>query len=245
MNHTLCFNPPVIAHRGASGYAPENTFLAFVKAVELGIKWVEFDVMPAACGEPIIFHDDELVRTTGHQGSVVDYPYSYLQTLDAGSWFHSRFSGERIPTLQDMLVYLHEVRMNANIEIKTQPEHEEQLVLRILEVMAPYWKSGQTYLFSSFSISALKLLRQHAPTCLIGLLLDTWRDDWRQVADELQCVSINVNADIMTPDRVQAIKATNRAVLCYTVNSMERAEALFHWGVDAVFSDMPDKIVRR
>ena len=91
----LQFLPPVIAHRGASAYAPENTLAAFVKAAQLGIRWIECDVMQAACGEVIIFHDETLERTTNGKGDVDRYPYSYLQSLDAGSWFDPIFSGEK------------------------------------------------------------------------------------------------------------------------------------------------------
>ena len=119
----LSFNPPVIAHRGASVYAPENTLAAFTKAAQLNIKWVEFDVMQAACGEPIIFHDETLDRTTNAKGDVSQQPYAYLQTLDAGTWFHPRFAGERIPTLKQVLQFLRDTKIAANIEIKALPKN--------------------------------------------------------------------------------------------------------------------------
>ena len=98
---SLLFDPPVIEHRGVSSYAPENTMSAFTRAVQLGIQWVEFDVMLAACGTPIIIHDESLDRTTNGHGNVGDYSYSYLRTLDAGSWFSPSYSGERIPSLEE------------------------------------------------------------------------------------------------------------------------------------------------
>lgn len=243
MKGLLNFNPPVIAHRGASAYAPENTFAAFAKAVELGIKWVEFDVMSTACGEPIIFHDDELQRTTRQQGRVIDFPYHYLQMLDAGAWFDPRFSGERIPRLADLLVFLAESKMNMNIEIKAAPSCEDALIKHVLQEMTTYWSSGQTFLFSSFSLTALQRLRELAPTCLLGLLMDEWRADWVSIANDLDCVAINTNAAIMTASRVHEIKMTGRAVLCYTVNDPKQAQELFAWGVDAVFSDVPDRVI--
>ena len=114
----LTFSPPFIAHRGACRLAPENTLSAFVKAAQLGVKWVELDVMQAACGEVVVFHDETLERTTGAKGKVSDYPYTYLQTLDAGSWFNPRFSGEHIPTLVEVMEFLSSMHMNANIELK-------------------------------------------------------------------------------------------------------------------------------
>ncbi|RDI48827.1 glycerophosphoryl diester phosphodiesterase [Aquicella lusitana] len=244
MTTSLEFYPPVIAHRGASAYAPENTLAAFIKAAQLGIKWVEFDVMQAASGEPIIFHDDLLDRTTDGKGEVSHYSYTYLQTLDAGRWFDSRFSGERIPTLLQTIKFLQEAKLSANVEIKAQSGHEEKLVIRVLDELAPYLHAAQpAILFSSFSLDALHFLRQHSPHCLMGLLLHEWEPDWQYVCTSLQCISVHVNHEIMTREAAQKIKSMDKILLCYTVNDPARAAELYSWGVDAVFSDIPDRIV--
>lgn len=243
---TLIFNPPVIAHRGASFYAPENTFAAFTKAVQLGIKWIEFDVMQAACGEPIIFHDETLDRTTNGQGDVNTHPYAYLQTLDAGVWFHPIFSGERIPTLKQILPFIRETHIGANIEIKGLPGQEETLVPRILHEVRQFFSLSDPHiLFSSFSLKELHCLRKHAPDCNIGLLLHEWEPHWQDHSNALQCVSIHVNHEIMTAQAAHMIKQMNKSLLCYTVNTPERATELYSWGVDAVFSDAPDKIASK
>src|SRR5438445_1086012 len=116
----------LIAHRGASALAPENTLAAFRKAGEIGAKWVEFDVMLAADGEAVVIHDDTLDRTTNAKGNVCDYPYSYLQTLDAGSWFNPQFSHEKIPTLAEVIGVLRHCKLAANIEIKPSVGKEEE-----------------------------------------------------------------------------------------------------------------------
>src|SRR3990167_7450135 len=112
------FLPPVIAHRGASAYAPENTLAAFRKAHDLGIQWIEFDVMLSADHVPIIFHDNLLDRTTNGRGEVGDFSFKALHELDAGAWFNPKFSGEHIPSLQDTVAFLRQTGMAANIEIK-------------------------------------------------------------------------------------------------------------------------------
>jgi glycerophosphoryl diester phosphodiesterase len=242
---SLNFQPPVIAHRGASAYAPENTLIAFTKAALLGIKWIEFDVMQAACGEPIIFHDETLERTTNGKGAVDRFDYANLRNLDAGSWFNPIFAGERIPNLMQTLEFLKNASMCANVEIKSLPGADEPLVKCVLNQMRDYLKTaGASILFSSFSIDSLKFLRQYSADCLIGFLMHDWLPEWEDICKEYQCVSMNVNEEIMTPERAQAIKATGRKLLCYTVNDPLRAKELYSWGVDAVFSDAPDKIVR-
>lgn len=242
--YPLIFQPPVIAHRGASAYAPENTMAAFTKAAVLGMKWVEFDVMQAACGEVIIMHDDLLERTTNASGDVIAYPYAFLRTLDAGAWFHHQFASEPIPTLEQACDFFQQVGMNANIEIKVLPGLEEQCVLAVLAILEntfPTWR--ERILFSSFSVDALIFLRQYAPDANLGLLLHEWCDDWEKIANDLSCVSIHVFEEIMTMQMAQQIKKLNKQLLCYTVNSPARAKTLYSWGVDAVFSDNPDQIV--
>ncbi len=237
------FNPPVIAHRGASAYAPENTMIAFVKAAQLGIKWIEFDVMQAACGEPIIFHDDLLDRTTNRRGDVNHYPYVDLRSLDAGSWFDTRFAGEKIPALKEVMEFLQTYKMFANVEIKSLTGKEAPLVKRVLAEMVAYPEMQNNILYSSFSVDALYLLRKNSPNCSLGLLLHEWEPSWEKICAELNCVSVHVNHEIMTLHAAEKIKSLGKKLLCYTVNDLARALELYSWGVDAVFSDVPDKIV--
>lgn len=241
---TLHFNPPVIGHRGACAYAPENTIAAFTKAAQLGIKWVEFDVMQAQDGETIIFHDELLDRTSNGHGAIHEFPYSYLYSLDAGAWFHAAYAGERIPTLRAVIEFLQNANMSANVEIKALPGCEEQIVKRILQDLQPYLsKKNFQFLFSSFSTIALNYLRQYSPECQIGLLLHEWEPNWQTLCQSLNCASVHVNQEIMSAGAAQEIKKMNKALLCYTVNNPMRAKELYSWGVDAVFSDVPDKIV--
>lgn len=240
-SHSLDFIPPVIAHRGASAYAPENTMIAFTKAFQLGVKWIEFDVMLAACHTPIIFHDETLDRTTNGRGLLHLYSYHYLQSLDAGSWFHPIYAGERIPSLETIITFLNQTKMNANVELKPFPGQEKQLVDAVLKLMTPYLKSN--LLFSSFSFETLVYLRNLAPDVNIGLLLHEWESGWETMCDSLQCASVHINEEIITDQKVKQIKAMGKKVLCYTVNDPHRAKQLFSYGVDAVFSDMPLAVI--
>lgn len=242
---SIQFDPPVIAHRGASAYAPENTMSAFTRAMQLGINWVEFDVMLASCSTPIIFHDETLERTTNGAGYVGDYPYAYLRTLDAGSWFAPAYSCERIPSLEQVAQFLFHSNLNANVEIKPLPGQDEATVINAIKVLEPYFPQlKERILFSSFSLQSLKTLREQMPDCTLGLLIHEWDFDWETVALSLDCASIHIYEDILTQDIADKIKRMGKALLCYTVNDTDRAEELYSWGVDAVFSDCPDKIAR-
>ncbi|MBV8802301.1 MAG: glycerophosphodiester phosphodiesterase [Gammaproteobacteria bacterium] len=236
--------PRVIAHRGANRFAPENTLSAFLKAKQLGFNWVEFDVMLSADHELVVIHDEELMRTTNGNGQVIDYPYSFLKELDAGSWFHSQFAAERISSLQIVLDFLYEHNLSANIEIKALQNCNELVVIKVLDILQR--NSGRFIsqpLISSFSHEVLQIIRKNAPNYLLGFLMHEWISNWEMICDELQCVTVNVNHRILNQKRIQAIKITNRQVLAYTVNHTKRAEQLFAWGVDAIFSDCPKEII--
>lgn len=239
------FNRTVIAHRGASAYAPENTLDAFNQAHLLGAPWVEFDVMLAACGTPVVFHDDTLLRTTGQPGVVDDYPYSVLATFEAGSWFSPFATGARIPTLETVLGFMKDSGMSANVEIKPLPRQSEATVKAALAVVDRVFPQGnEGFIFSSFCVSSLRHLRALRPGARLGLLMHEVLPDWEALVAELQPVSLHFNKDILTPHLLQQAKRLKKAVLVYTVNDRVEAEGLFASGVDAVFSDYPDLLSR-
>lgn len=168
---TLIFDPPVIAHRGASGDAPENTMVAFTRALQQGIAWIECDVMLAAGGTPIIFHDEMLDRTTSSKGGVGEYPYAWLSSVDAGAWFNSAFAGERIPSLRQLAEFLQDTGLSANIEIKPLPGQDAETVIAALQVLAEYFPAlGPSLLFSSFFCSVLTVFKTICAALLSGFV---------------------------------------------------------------------------
>ena len=236
------FKPPLLAHRGASAYAPENTLAAFRKAFDLGARWLEFDVMLAACGELVVFHDESLDRTTNGSGLLQDYPYSYLKKLDAGSWFDKQFAGEPIPSLKEVLEFVRKNQLFANIEIKALPGKEKETVTSILSLIAAYPEISNL-LLSSFSMKVLQALRLQSSTCRLGLLMDQIDPAWPMIAREIQGSSLHLNQNGLNPSVIKTLKATELPLLAYTVNDPKRAVELFSWGVDAVFTDCPDIII--
>ncbi|MBA2657142.1 MAG: glycerophosphodiester phosphodiesterase [Tatlockia sp.] len=231
----------VIGHRGAAAYAPENTIASFDKALSLGCKYLEFDVMLSADGEPFVFHDELLKRTTNGQGEFGKVSTEYLQNLDAGKWFSKRFLGEKIPHLREALQWLTFSNSQANIEIKPYPGTSQETTLAVLAHINRYWPPKKELpLISSFDYSALLLCRTLSPEMPIGLLLHEWDKDWLIKAQELQCFSLHFHKRALNSQRVKQVKEQGYAVLVYTVNRRRLANKLFNWGVDAVFSDYPD-----
>jgi len=233
----------VIAHRGASGSAPENTVIAMRKAQELGATWVEFDVMLAGCGKVIVMHDDNLERTSGLNRLVVDTTFEEMQQLDVGSWFSPQFKGEKIPSFRQLIGYLKDLSMEINIEIKPVVGKEHETVDRLLEVLFEVWPiESRPPLLSSQDIEVLRSLRKQAPQLDVSCVIHSWHEHWRDWVEEVRCVAASVFYEIITPQMLQQLKEVVPLAFAYTVNDPGLAEKLYAWGVDAVFTDHPELI---
>ena len=192
-------------------------------------------------GEAFIFHDENLKRTTNGRGEFGLMSTEYIRSLDAGGWFSKQFRGEKIPSLEEAINWLTTSEMQANIEIKPYPGQTEQTTIAVLTQINRCWPQDKKLpLISSFDHEALKICRSFAPEIPIGLLLDKWQDNWLQLAKELDCFSVHLSKRAATAARVSTIKQHGYVVIVYTINRKRKAEKLFEWGVDAVFSDYPD-----
>jgi glycerophosphoryl diester phosphodiesterase len=232
--------PKIIAHRGASDYAPENTLASLQKAAELGADWIEFDVMLTEDGEAIVFHDETLDRTTNGSGLVAETTYPQISTLDAGSWFSPAFAEEKVPTFIAYLYYAAKLGLGINVEIKPTPGQAQKTAEKVVEILEHHWPdTALPPLVSSFSIVALTTVRALDKQLQLGLLLDEWFDGWKETAARLNCVSVNVDQALLNAEKVQEIKSCVPYALAYTVNDEKRALELFAMGVDAVFSNAP------
>src|SRR6476661_5933958 len=160
-------SPPeiaIIAHRGASGHAPEHTFAAYDRAVDMGADYLEQDLQMTADGELVVLHDETLDRTTDASGPVAERTLDQLRGLDAGSWFDPRFAGERIPTLDAVLTrYGHDQRYY--IETKAPGDGMEERLVELLRrhgLIEPAHEHWQV-LIQSFSEPSLRLMRELEP----------------------------------------------------------------------------------
>jgi len=238
--------PPLIAHRGASRMAPENTLAAFRMAKVSGAKWVEFDVMLSADDEPMVFHDETLERTTFEIGKFSAYPRVHLAELDAGSWFDPVFRNEKITHLVQVLDLLHHYQLGANIEIKPVKGHEAKTAEIVLQtVLAARKRYILPVFFSSFSIATLHALRALSSSAPIALLLDKLHDGWQLLFEQLRCISLNVSDSLLTEETMANLKSFGHKIFVWTVNDPLRAIQLFDWGVDAIFSDSPEIMLSR
>lgn len=231
----------IIGHRGAAAYAPENTLASFDKALALGCRFVEFDVMLSADGEPFVIHDESLKRTTNGSGEVGLVTAEYLKTLDAGSWFSKRYRGEKLPHFREVIQWLVFANVHANVEIKPYPGKSEETSVAVLRHINRYWPQNKPLpLVSSFDYDALTLCRTLAPEMPLGFLMHEWDKNWLKKAGDLQAYSVHCNRKILTQARVNQIRDEGFKLFAYTVNRKREAKKLLEWGLDALFSDYPD-----
>lgn len=234
--------PRVIAHRGASAAAPENTLAAFRRAREEGARWIECDVKLTADGRPVVLHDDTLDRTTDGAGPVADAPLEVIGALDAGGWFAESFRGEPVPTLEEMLDLLADLGLGANIEIKPCPGRERETAEVVARVVAAQGRDVPV-LFSSFSRESLAAAREAAPAIPRGLLVEGLPEDWRPAAESLDVVALHVDHGPLQADQVAAMHAAGYRVLAWTVNGEAEARRLTEWGVNTVITDVPQRML--
>ncbi len=236
--------PKVIGHRGACAYAPENTLASFRKAAEQGARWVEFDVRLTRDGDLVLMHDDTLKRTTNGTGRVIDHDGASLTKLDAGSWFGAAFAGERVPTLAECIALLADLKLGADIEIKTAPAATPATAAALARILDAHWpQAAPPPLISSFEVSALEAMKALAPQWPRGVLVQKLEGEWRRLLDRLDAATFILDHRPLSEESVAAALQGGRPVLCYTVNDPSRARDLFDWGVSGVFTDRPDAIL--
>lgn len=241
--------PKYLAHRGGGKLAPENTIAALQCGLDYGFKAVEFDVMLARDGVPVVMHDPHLGRTVAGSGNVFDYDAAELIRLDAGGWFGARFQGEPVPLFTQYVDFCRQHGIWMNIEIKPAPGSEAEtgtVVARLVRAMfgPEIGQDDPTVLplFSSFSAEALAAARAAAPDVPRALLLDRLEAGWQAQGRELGAVAIHTNQKYLTADLAQQVKAAGFGLFCYTVNNPARARQIMGWGVDALCTDRIDLI---
>ncbi len=237
--------PKVIGHRGAKAYAPENTLASIETAASLGVEWVELDVKLTRDGVPVIFHDEELDRTTNGTGLIAQTNYEELRDLDAGSWFGDSFASSRIPTLEEALDVILKHNLGLNLEIKPCAGREKETAEVALDHLSQMWDEPEKILISSFQHVSLETALDLAPDYARGLLIggEEMPENWKELAEYLDASTINLGSKLVTRAVADEVMDMELPLLVYTVNDPMQARSLQKLGVDAFFSDNPDVIL--
>ncbi|WP_419903062.1 glycerophosphodiester phosphodiesterase [Kiloniella sp.] len=237
--------PKVQAHRGAKGVRPENTMASLREALAQGASWTEFDVKLSKDGIPVLYHDQDLKRTSGLDGLVKDYTFDELQAFEAGAWFDESYKGEKIPSLEEVLQFHIDNGLHANIELKPSDGEERETTRAVVDLLARIWpKDLAKPLFSSFKRESLEVARDIAPDYPRGLLLYDDLSDWQIHAKNLRCSTIHLWHKMFTPELIAEFKSEGYGIATYTVNEAEIAINLVEMGVDSIITDYPDSIIQ-
>ncbi len=226
----------VTAHRGASGWAPENTLAAFAKAIEQGSDYSELDVRLSKDGVVVLSHDDSLRRTTGQPGAVRDYTVEELKAFDAGSWFGPEFTGEKMPTLQEVM-RLVKGKMKLNIEVKIT--REEPLVAeKVIEIIRQE-KFDKECMITSFDQATVEKVIELAPDLPAGLIFsETTKAD--VFAGPWPILSVRFSA--VNKEFVANARKAGKQIHVWTVNDEQKMRDLLALGVDGIITNYPDRL---
>ncbi len=233
----------VIAHRGLSSEAPENTLAAIITAANRGLEWIEVDVKMTADRQLILCHDETLQRTTNGSGKISESNWEELSKLDAGSWFSPKFKTETLAELKIALEHCLKLNLSVNLELKPLSNQIKPFVKTLVPIILRFQKQGVNLLISSFNKDIIKQIYNTTNTIQLGYLIDD-NDDQEAIQNffnEIDPVSIHLPKLRATKEFITEMKKYNKPLLVYTINSSEEAKALFESGVDAVFSDYPLK----
>ena len=234
----------VIAHRGASAYAPENTHSAFRMAIDLKAEMIELDVSLSKDGVPVVIHDDTINRTTKGKGQVMDYTLAELKEFETGSWFGAEFAGEPFPTLEEVLTYTKD-RIAVNIEIKTEAvtgQAEGGIIQKSLEIVEKAGVQRQV-IFSSFDYRALVQLEQLDPDIPKAILYEKSQSGQKlpsELVKEFKVDAFNCSHRQLSEEWVNDLNENGIPFLVYTVNDEKRMREVIEMGAAGIFSDKPD-----
>ena len=229
-----------IAHRGASGYAPENTFAAFRRAIALGAGFIETDLQLSRDARLVAIHDATVNRTTNGQGAVHDMTLAELRRLDAGSWFGSEFAGERIPTIEEILEFANKHDVVFYLEMKPSGSWGGEHAL--ISALRESREIARTVVIS-FDAAILAAVRKIEPTLMTGLLFDGHIPNPLDKAIEIGARQLAVRGDLVTPRLLKEARGHDLQVVCWTVNHPGHMRLLVQAGVDGIISDYPDRLL--
>lgn len=241
----------VIAHRGASQEAPENTIAAFELAIQQGADMIELDVRLSRDQELVVFHDRSLKRITGQKGWVKHYTLAELRQLDAGAWMAPHFKGEKIPFLAEVLERCCQ-RIMLNIEIKGDAvDQAEPLLEKKLLQLLRHYQMREQVLISSFLPLPLKRLKALDPGVSTALLYGTsvasslrprLPSDGLEAFDcllDVRADALNLQAALVTEQVAERCRAVGIRLFPFTVDSPMRQKKLLYLGVQGIITNRP------
>ncbi len=242
-------NVKIISHRGANRYAPQNTLPAFEKAVQLGADGFETDVHLTKDGVPVICHNYTINETSNGMGTVASYTLEELRKLDFGSYFHAKFKGTRIPTLDDFLELTKQSNIEImNIELKGPKDRKTDVVPKIINAVRKH-NLMDRLLLSGFDTYLLKAAKEFAPQVRTAYLYGMPHcDNYAAMmfpiahAKRIGAYALHPMSCFVNKAYVKAAHFAGIKVNVWTVNPEDRIEYMIGNAVDGIITDCPDRV---
>lgn len=231
----------IFAHRGFSGYYPENTMLAFQKVAEETVAdGIELDIQLTKDGEIVIMHDEMLDRTTNGSGWLKDHTLEELKMLSVGVNVKGFFPRQTIPTLREYFTWLKTTKLITNIELKTSYFEYEGIEENLIAMVKEFGLEDQIW-YSSFNHYTVARIKKLMPEAKCGLLTDTWLMNIGEYAASQGAASVNARTYFCAKEGVAAdLHAHNIALQAWTPNDAEMMQELVDAGVDVLITNYPD-----
>ncbi len=231
----------IFAHRGFSGYYPENTMLAFQKtAEETTADGIELDIQLTKDGEIVIMHDEKLDRTTNGSGWLKDYTLTELKTLSVGINVKGFFPRQTIPTLREYFDWLRTTKLITNIELKTSVFEYEGIEEKLIAMVKEYGLEEQIW-YSSFNHYTIANIKKLMPEAKCGLLMDTWLMNVGSYAAEMEAATVNASSYFCCKEGIAAdLHAHGIGLQAWTPNDAELMQKLINAGVDTLITNFPN-----
>lgn len=231
----------IFAHRGFSGYYPENTMLAFQKVAEETVAdGIELDIQLTKDGEIVIMHDEMLDRTTNGSGWLKDHTLEELKMLSVGVNVKGFFPRQTIPTLREYFTWLKTTKLITNIELKTSYFEYEGIEEKLIAMVKEFGLEDQIW-YSSFNHYTVARIKKLMPEAKCGLLTDTWLMNIGEYAASHGAASVNARTYFCAKEGVAAnLHAHNIALQAWTPNDAEMMQELVDAGVDVLITNYPD-----
>lgn len=229
------------AHRGFSGKYPENTMLAFKKAIEVGADGIELDVQLTKDGEVVIIHDETIDRTTDGEGFVCEYTYDELKKFDASYIYKDKYGFNPIPTLKEYFELVKDLDFITNIELKTGINEYLGIEEKVYKLIKEFRLESKV-IISSFNHFSILRMKKIAPELKYGFLSETWIIDAGEYCKKYGVSCYHPHFKNLIPSVIDELKKNNIEINTWTVNKKEDIEYLISKNIDILIGNYPDLI---
>lgn len=231
----------IFAHRGFSGYYPENTMLAFQKTAEESLAdGIELDIQMTKDGELVIMHDETLDRTTNGSGYLKDYTLEELKTLSVGVNVKGFFPRQTIPTLREYFTWLKTTKLITNIELKTSVFEYKGIEEKLIAMVHEFGLEEQIW-YSSFNHYTIAKVKELMPEAKCGLLMDTWLMNVGSYAASRNAATVNACSWFCCKEGVaEDLHAHGIKLQAWTPNDADLMKKLVDCGTDVLITNFPD-----